>query len=184
MEEHCFEVPPRSRRSIIDAAERLRQSLRINQDYFPIDHIVNVEIPKVWEDFSFEVKTADEMGGDHGRTYPERSELWLRDDVYEGVVEGKGRDRFTLAHELGHLLLHHQPGLARQLKPVSQVKLYRNAEWQANSFAGALLISLDAVRRNCTGDHFADTVALANACGVTVQAAMAQLRALTKEGLI
>lgn len=180
MEEHCFEVSPMSRRSIIEAAESLRRALRIEQDYFPIHHIVEFELPKVWPDFfSFEVKEYDELGEEHGRTYPERGEIWLRDDVYEGVRAGKGRDRFTLAHELGHLLLHQTPqGLARRLKPVREVKVYENPEWQASSFAGALLIPTEAARRHVSAEG------IAQACGVTVQAANAQLRALRKMGVV
>lgn len=178
MEEHCFEVEPLSRRSILTAATSLRDSLRINQDYFPIGHVVEVLIPNVWPEFSFEVKDHSEMGDDHGRTYPESAELWLREDVYQGVRQGKGRDRFTLAHELGHLLLHQQPGLARKMKPVSHVKIFQNSEWQANSFAGALLIP------TATAQRYQTAAAIAQVCGVTIPAAEAQLRALRKEGLI
>lgn len=178
MEEHCFEVPPLSRSGILTAATGLRDALRINQDYFPIGHVVESLIPKVWPDFSFEVKGFDEMGDDHGRTYPESAELWLREDVYQGVREGKGRDRFTLAHELGHLLLHQQPGMARSMKPARTVKIYQNSEWQANSFAGALLIPVATAQRYRTAE------AIAEVCGVTIPAAEAQLRALRKLGLL
>ena len=178
MEEHCFEVPPRSRRSIMDAADGLRRALRIEQDYFPIDRVVEIEMPKVWPDFSFEVKEYDEMGEEHGRTYPERGEIWLRADIYDGMSNGQGRDRFTLAHELGHLLLHQQRGLARRLRPVREVKIYENPEWQANSFAGALLIPLTAVQR------YGCEEAVADACGVSIPAATAQLKALRKMGML
>ena len=30
----------------------------------------------------------------------------IREDVYERAIKGYGRDRFTLAHELGHFLMH------------------------------------------------------------------------------
>jgi len=54
------------------------------------------------------------------------------------VVGGKSgdRDRFTVAHELGHLLLHTN-------RPVANPK---DAEREANRFAGALLVSRAAAK--------------------------------------
>jgi Zn-dependent peptidase ImmA (M78 family)/DNA-binding XRE family transcriptional regulator len=62
------------------------------------------------------------------------------------VVGGKSgdRDRFTVAHELGHLILH-------TARPVAEPKI---AEQEANRFAGALLVpaepATDALRRPIT----------------------------------
>lgn len=54
------------------------------------------------------------------------------------IVGGKSgdRDRFTVAHELGHLILH-------TVRPVTNPK---DAEREANRFAGALLISRAAAK--------------------------------------
>lgn len=63
----------------------------------------------------------------------------LRQDVYDDVVAGNGRARFTLSHEFGHAILHTEYiGFARH--STSSDKLYKNSEWQANEFAGALLL--------------------------------------------
>ncbi len=48
-----------------------------------------------------------------------------------------GRCRFTLCHELGHLLLHGGGALHRSA--VKDPPIYMSSEWQGDRFAGALL---------------------------------------------
>nr|MBH1360619.1 ImmA/IrrE family metallo-endopeptidase [Stenotrophomonas maltophilia] len=175
---HSYEVPGRSRDQIINAAVALRQALRINHPKFPILQVVEVLLPEHDEDFSFEVKDHSELGEQHGLTRPELKEMWIREDVYEGARRGNGRDRFTIAHELGHYLLHNEPGLARTLKPRGSFPFYKCAEWQANSFAGALLIPTDVAQ------SLRDPYAIAETCGVSVDAANVQLKVLAQKGLL
>lgn len=53
------------------------------------------------------------------------------------------RDRFTIAHELGHYVLHHQPSDG----PKSFQRFGRSTqETEANAFAGALLMPEDLFR--------------------------------------
>ena len=173
-----YEVPPLSRDKIIDAAVNLRTALRITNQMFPILTVVEVLLPQIDEEFSFEVKDEAELGNQHGLTRPELKEMWIRDDVYEGARKGVGRDRFTIAHELGHYLLHNEPGLARTLKPKGSLPAYRCSEWQANSFAGALLIPTDVTLA------LRDPQAIAEACGVSLDAARVQIKVLTQKGLM
>jgi Zn-dependent peptidase ImmA (M78 family) len=44
---------------------------------------------------------------------PQDSLIILREDVYEGAHAGNGRDRMTVAHEIGHLLMHKNIAFAR-----------------------------------------------------------------------
>lgn len=83
----------------------------------------------------------------------------LRPDVWERAEAGEGRYRFTAAHELGHAVLHHRElstvsGIAfrdavctagEKLQP--GVPIYQSPEWQANTFASALLMPRAAVVR-------------------------------------
>ena len=74
-------------------------------------------------------------------TYPHRHIIRLREDVYEQAIAGDGFARMTLAHEVGHLLEHSDAPLAMARRPASDaVPAYRGSEWQANAFAGALLM--------------------------------------------
>lgn len=170
----CFKVPPRSRESIERVATSLRDALRIRQAMFPLLPVVESILPAVMPDFSFEVKEHHEMGDAHGLTFPERQEIWLREDVYEGVRRSKGRDRFTLAHELGHLLLHDQPGLARTPSAPRSLRAFEDSEWQANNFAGFLLVPREVALKT------PNALELSVACGVTLDAARVQLEILKK----
>lgn len=86
------------------------------------------------------------MGGLHGLTDPKTGDMYIREDVYNGACQGKGRDRFTIGHEFAHLLLHDNLvlGLARVDKNI-KVEIYRDPEWQANVFAGEFLIPTDCI---------------------------------------
>jgi Zn-dependent peptidase ImmA (M78 family) len=63
----------------------------------------------------------------------------IRQDVYARADAGEGRDRFTMCHELGHLILHRDLALSR-VDPSRPSKLYCNSEWQADKFASFLLM--------------------------------------------
>ena len=86
------------------------------------------------------------MAGALGLTLP-TGEILLRESVYNGACYGNGRDRFTVAHELAHGVLHkEQIGFAR---PVDHnTKIYCNAEWQANEFAGRLLLPDSCIKQH------------------------------------
>ena len=139
-----FIVPARSKDAIYGIADFVRRHFApmIRGDYVPIDKIYEL-MPTAMPGFNLEVCDEDELGGDHGQTFPDERVIKLRTDVYNGMCRGQGRDRFTAAHELGHLFLHGGVGFAR--RPSSpRVKRYLDSEWQADTFASAFLI--DAAR--------------------------------------
>lgn len=166
----CFQVPPRSKRNIATEAAFVRAAAGAAGPYFPLVDFIEKHLPLLWDHFTFVVQEYSEMRGAHGLTFPEESEIWLREDVYDGVLEGRGRDRFTLAHELGHLLMHGNVGLARVPRPSVELKHYENSEWQANTFAGALLVP-DEIAIS-----LGDPRLIAEQCGVSVEAATVRLK--------
>lgn len=81
----------------------------------------------------------------------------LRPDVWEGAVAGNARFRFTVAHEIAHVVLHRNDLIqnrGRAFRDVvtpteklpADVPIYRSPEWQANGWAGAFLMPLPGVR--------------------------------------
>jgi hypothetical protein len=70
--------------------------------------------------------------------------------TYRALERNDGRARFSLAHELGHAVLHcemlmregavaHQMAALRRGEPLRHEK-FEDTEWQANTFASALLM--------------------------------------------
>ena len=65
----------------------------------------------------------------------------LRADTYDALCDVSDpkhcRARFTVAHEIGHLILHEGFALARG---AVRHKHYEDSEWQADTFAAELLM--------------------------------------------
>ena len=108
------------------------------------------------------------MGAKHGETIPSENRIRIREDVYERACNGYGRDRLTMAHELGHLLLHRVETitLAREDGDISP---YKDPEWQANAFAGELLAPYEYIKDMSVID-------IARYYGITEKAASIQRR--------
>lgn len=161
-----FVVSPRSTEAIYKTAAQVREvfaGMMPNARWVPIDKIYET-LHLFVEGFELQICDHREMGDDHGLTFPEDRLIKLRTDVYDGMCTGVGRDRFTAAHELGHLFLHNTPGLARRRTEIS-TPAYKNSEWQANTFASALLI--DGMQlAQCRSAH-----EVAETFGVSIQAA-------------
>lgn len=129
---HGFKVSPRSGKNIAQLAKGIREIFEIT-GYCPIIEILEFGWGK------YLIKSFTEMGDNLGLTQPDGTIL-LREDVYHGACEDHGFHRFTVAHEIGHVLMHvDQIGFARTFEQ-QQDKVYCNSEWQANEFAGCLLV--------------------------------------------
>jgi hypothetical protein len=80
--------------------------------------------------------------------------------VYNNALASPGRINFTLAHELGHYLLHrgdHPKGIrCGQQDVVRWDSAYGQIEHQANVFAATLLMPLDDYRRQIAADARVD----------------------------
>jgi Zn-dependent peptidase ImmA (M78 family) len=128
--------------NIAENAGVMRKFLRLeNTPYFPVVHVYEA-LDLLYEGARFEVLEMHEMGGDHGRTYPDQNLIYIRADVYERACAGEGRDRFTMCHELGHLMMHRGVALSR-IDPDNPPKIFRNSEWQADTFASFLMMPAD-----------------------------------------
>lgn len=99
--------------------------------------------------------TASELPGQEAHTQPftRNPTVLIREDQWAYLMRGGGsglRARATVAHELGHVVLHvpvlrrhlSSPEGALQLNRVdpAKVKTYADPEWQAWCFAGAFLV--------------------------------------------
>ena len=182
-----YEVPPLQRRQIRKVAEKVRDialALRGEaQDrvFFDIIRFLDVLLPKVSPEFVVEIiewpVMRQEFGEAHAMTIPADSLILVREDIWDRAAEGAGRDRLTLAHELGHLILHAKPGFGRRLESPATPR-FRQSEWQANAFAGELLVPVHLI-----GDC-RSPAEVAEACSVSQQAAEVQWGVFKRERLV
>lgn len=80
--------------------------------------------------------------------------MTLSEETYMGLVKGVPRSRFTVAHEIGHVLLHarYLGDLILENKGIltlnrGNIPSYKDPECQANAFAAALLMPTRHVKR-------------------------------------
>lgn len=117
-----------------------------DEKYFPIVEFLENIMPKIFKDFYIEVNSKEEMGNCHGLACPTENCIKIREDVYERAIKGYGRDRFTLAHELGHFLMHQPENISFARTGIaSKIEAYRDPEWQANTFAAELLMPISLI---------------------------------------
>ena len=134
-------VQPKSRAEIANLAWTVRQisgcSSRIL--LFPIMTFLENTLPKLCTEFKYEiVENGTLNGGARAITYPAQLHILIEESVYDGACDGVGKDRMTIAHEVGHLFMHTGLPLAKHYEQVP-VKIFENSEWQADVFAGELL---------------------------------------------
>lgn len=171
MSEKRLKAQPLSRGSIRQCAKEFREKLGLKDaEYIDVIWLVEYVCPKLFKnyDFEMEIMSKDEMGNYHGLTDPESGHIYIREDVYDGACMGHGRDRFTIAHELGHFLLH--DGITLGLAKVADdetIPVYCDPEWQANAFAGELLMDHDVIANMTVSE-------IAVKCGVSYDAAAYQ----------
>lgn len=170
---NCYKAVPVSRNEIRKYIQRLKKKVGLeNVLYFPIMPFLGNILPILIPGFQLEIVPVSEMGNKHGETYPRRNLIRIREDVYLRAAAGEGRDRLTIAHEIGHLLMHADNSVALcRLAPDERLKAYEDPEWQANAFGGELLASSYLIKGMSIDE-------VSKRCGVSWEAARIQLNAI------
>ena len=131
---------PLSVAKIREIAEGIRKEFNVSNDtFFPIkeyiDKLVEDEkvIYQIEEDSFFEDEKMFALYDGNDNT------IHVKESVEEDLEEGRYRSNFTLAHELFHYL--QVKVLKFNFEMVDEdIEAFRDPEWQANEFAGQLLI--------------------------------------------
>lgn len=133
-------VPPLSTKAIRAFADQVRSVfLEDDQIEFPIMDVLEFRLSPIFDGFYVDVRDAAQMGDLEGLMLAGENGIALREDVYAGAWAGNRRDRFTVCHELGHFLMHRAVAMARARDDAD--KIFCDSEWQADTFAGTLLMS-------------------------------------------
>jgi len=145
-------------RSILSEAEGLRRQLGYREG--SVDVVMYVETVCLQRGVTFSI--VDDILDCNGVQLEAEVKcgsapiLQVRSSVYEGARRGHPADRFTFAHELGHIVRHVQEysdtkTLGRG-RPTSghSFKANRLQEIEANEFAGAFMLPIASVSQNTT----------------------------------
>lgn len=91
----------------------------------------------------------------------------LSTNSHDSLENGEAHARFTISHEIGHVVLHapYFEGIHYEtfVKPKTlkrgDIPAYQDAEWQANNFAAALLMPGHHVKRLLRDGHSVEEIA-------------------------
>lgn len=128
---------PLSRKNIREIARWLKSELKLNLNQ-KVDIIQVFEILALLLNYDYEFVSDESMKGKYAETDIVNRVIRVRESVFKRAAEGIPRDRFTIAHEIGHFVFHCFLGFSL-CRSTEDVKSYEDPEWQANTFAGEFL---------------------------------------------
>ncbi len=154
-----FRVKGRSDLEIRQLAKRVREFLGVTKDR-RVDVLACLQRDAIWtvkgvKRLKFQVRPDAEMGTADGKTSHSRDivTITVKQSVRSAAYMGDGRARNTLAHELGHAVMHdgaEMPRLATGNITPKWLKPFESAEHQVKIFAPAFLIN-DAIAESLNG---------------------------------
>jgi hypothetical protein len=170
-----FKVEAISRKELRQYALDVRCHLGISDEfYFPVVEFLE-SMGSIFPNFYFEVVEDEELPEGHAVTDLNEGCIRIRRTVYDRACKGYGRDRMTIAHEIGHYLtLIVSSFKLYRTFDAQDVKSYEDPEWQAKCFAGELLVPAHLINGMTISD-------IAQKCGVSKDAAQYQLKSIQKE---
>ncbi len=156
------------------------------QELCPVD-VIQILEHDIYDNCGVKVDLVDNLPlGIEAQTIFQTKKIQITELCYEKVHSNSPRDRFTIAHEIGHCILHLPKISNIQLLAArggsSVIKPYQNPERQADYFAGALLMPLPAfcsvyeqfAARECKCCGISEY--MANTFQVSVQAAQIRIK--------
>ncbi|MDY3007321.1 MULTISPECIES: ImmA/IrrE family metallo-endopeptidase [Anaerococcus] len=167
---------PLSRKDLRRMAYELRKLFGFeNKLDFPIVQVIEFLSNKGV--FNLEICSIDEMGTKYGETVPSENLIKLREDIYEKACDNDGFSKSTCSHELLHWLIHGEETVSfcRREEDLMKRRVYEDPEWQANCFAGELLVPKHIVKGMSIDE-------IMEKCNVTYRMAQYQLSKYEEEG--
>lgn len=139
-------VQKRSEHQIERLAKMVRQELGVGPgERLAMQPILEFALDDMIDGAYLAVLSDSEMGGAEGRTDWHQPVITLSAGTYAALTKGNPRARMTAAHELGHLLMHTRQPVYYYRERTKDNRL--DPEWQADTFAAALLMPADAFRK-------------------------------------
>jgi len=176
-------------------ANHLSKMLRVFHEIHGLDRFP-VDVAAVAQEYSRQVYPDEPISLVHGQVMSNRFEGMLLPNphkkgewgiLYNSAIVSKGRQNYTLGHELGHYLLHRHSspgGIQCTTRDMLDWKSeYGQMEAQANTFSSFLLMPLDDFRVQVTGHRGSIELMehLANRYAVSISAATLKWLSITDQ---
>lgn len=139
-----FRVKGMSIKQVRSKAQRLRAFFeRDNEPYINVVQLLDNLSANGFVDF--DVIDDSEWSRDDELAFfvPAENMIYIRQSTNDLATLGDGHSRFTIAHEIGHWILHRNIRLSRSSIASTKHSAYEDSEWQADTFAAELLINRD-----------------------------------------
>src|SRR5690348_7693498 len=143
---HDYRADPLKNSQVRYYAKKVRVFFGV-ADQSRVDVLDCAKRPSIWtvrgeRPLKFEIRSDPEMGDDDGRTIFDNGSITIavKRSVYHAAYLGDGRARNTIAHELGHAVLHDGPQMSRRAEGNATpgwLRPFESAEHQAKVFAPA-----------------------------------------------
>lgn len=136
----------RSERQIEQLANMVRRELGIGPgDRLAMQPVLEFALDEMVPGAYFAVANDHDMPGAEGRTDWHQPVITIAASTYANLKKSDPRARMTVAHEIGHLLMHTQQPIFHYRSKSRDHRV--DPEWQANYFAAALLMPATAFRK-------------------------------------
>lgn len=169
-------VTPLSVLKLREIATSVRDKLGLRDyKYVPVVELLEFVLPRF--NITYDICEQSELGEDFGRSFPDKGLIQLRQDVYERACDNNGFARFTIVHEIGHMVLHSGVPLRRTDGP-KDWKIYCDSEWQADTFTSEFMMPVPHVQA-CPVPSVMEVT-----FGVSGKAAQVRVEKLNKEKLL
>jgi len=146
MADHIGSVARRSEWDIERLATAVRRELGVAPGArIAMQPVLEMALDDIYPGAYYTIEFDCDMGGAEGRTDHFEPKISLSASTYVGLQIADPRARMTVAHELGHLLMHtRQPVYHYSSRARDR---HVDPEWQATYFAAALLMPAAAFRK-------------------------------------
>jgi hypothetical protein len=123
-----------------------------DNQHLDIIKFLEIDVLRIIPDFYLFIEDDGAMSGSKAFVTEDSKGIVVAESVYNDAVGGLFYARKILAHEFGHVLLHHNKGFETKhftfdgyKKQIRDTEHFHSAEWQADTFAILLLIPLSQI---------------------------------------
>ena len=162
-----YKVEPQNKRLLESEAAQLYELLEkngfANDGWVDALSILEHVFPVLG--LQLDVREKEELKDVAAYVSPSEKLIVIRADIYDDLHNEDGRARFTVLHELSHMILGHHLTLHRDAE-VGTHRHFEDSEWQADYLGAATLMPLSVVKR-----YLNNPIGLAKHCGCSYTAA-------------